>query len=89
MIRTVERIQEDIVQTTLEIQALRRTQGPLRDNELSSVKQRIQQLTLRLDALYAEKRAAGSPASSGNLRDAEGQQADKAVNRLIAELFRI
>ncbi len=87
MIRTIERVQEDIVQTTLEIQTLRRTQGLMRDNDLSSVRQQIQQLTIRLDGLYEEKRAAQSPAPSTNLPVAESQQAGKAANRLIAQLF--
>ena len=87
MVRTIERIQGDIVLTTLAIQTLRRTQGLMRHNDLSSVRQEIQQVTLRLDGLYAEKRAAESPAPSANLTDAKGP--DKVVNRLIAELFRI
>ena len=87
MIRTIERVQEDIVQTTLEIQTLRRTQGLMKDTDLSSVRQRIQQLTIRLDALYEEKRAGQSLTPPTNPPVTESQQVGKAANRLIAQIF--
>ncbi len=87
MIRTIERVQEDIVQTTLEIQTLRRTQGLMKDTDLASVRQRIQQLTIRLDALYEEKRAGQSLPPPTNPPAPESQQVGKAANRLIAQLF--
>ncbi len=87
MIRTIERVQEDIVQTTLAIQTLRRTQGLMRDNDLSSVRQQIQQLTIRLDGLYEEKRAGQSLTPSTKLPVAENQQVGKSSDRLIAQLF--
>lgn len=87
MIRTIEQVQQDIIRTTLEIQTLRRTQGLMRDNDLTLVRQQIQQLTIRLDGLYEEKRAGQSPTPSTNIPAAESQHAGKAANRLIAQLF--
>ncbi len=87
MIRTIERVQEDIEQTTLEIRTLRRTQGLMKDSDLSSVRQRIQQLTIRLDGLYEEKRARQSLTPPTNPPVAESRQVGEAANRLIAQLF--
>jgi hypothetical protein len=87
MIRTIEQVQKDIVQTTLEIQTLRRTQGLMKDNDLSSVRQRIQQLSIRLDGLYEEKRARQSLPPPTTPPVTENRQGGKATNRLIAQLF--
>ncbi len=87
MIRTIEHVQEDIVQTTLELQRLRRTQGLMRDSDLSSVRQQIQQLSIRLDRLYEEKRAGQSPTPSTSIPAAESQRVGKAADKLIAQLF--
>ena len=87
MIRPIERVLEDIAQTTLEIQTLRRTQGLMKDNDLSSVRQRIQQLTIRLDGLYEEKRAGQSHTPPANPPAIENQRVGKAKDRLIAQVF--
>lgn len=87
MIRTIESIQKDIADTVCEIQELRRAQGPTWDDPGSPTK-RIHELTLRLDALYAEKRAAQAPALVAGLPDAEGRRPRKTTVDLARRLFR-
>ena len=87
MIRTIESIQKDIADTVCEIQELRRAQGPTWDDPGSPTK-RIHELTLRLDALYAEKRALSAPAPSTKLPATDKGHRRKAAAELVAQLFR-
>jgi hypothetical protein len=88
MIRTTEHIQQDIRQIASEIQELRRTQKPTRDSDRSDIARRIYQLTARLDALYAEKRALSAPAPSTKRPDTEKGNQRTAAAELVAQLFR-
>jgi hypothetical protein len=88
MIRTAEQIQQDIHQIASEIQELRRTQKPTRDNDRSDNARRIYQLTARLDALYAEKRAISAPPPSTKRPDTEKGHRRMAAEELVAQLFR-
>jgi hypothetical protein len=88
MIRTTEHIQQDIHQTASEIQELRRTQKPTLDSDRSNIARRIYQLTARLDALYAEKRAISAPAPPTKRPDTEKGHHRKAAAELVAQLFR-
>ena len=90
MIRTIESIQTDIADTVCEIQELRRAQGPTWDAPESPT-HRIHELTLRLDALYAEKRSLHAPLPAPTLQVSErrrtGRRHGKAAEDLIARLF--
>ena len=90
MIRTIESIQKDIADTICGIQQLRRTQGPARNDDLAATTRRIHELTIRLDALYIEKRAVGSPpVTSGKPPEQRRprRQPGQAAQDLIAQLF--
>ena len=87
MIRTAEHIQQDIHQIASEIQELRRTQRPTFGNDRVAIARRIYQLTARLDALYAEKRAVCTPAPLTGLPDTERGGRGTAAAELVARLF--
>ena len=91
MIRTIESIQKDIADTICGIQQLRRTQGPARNDDLAATTRRIHELTIRLDALYMEKRAVNSPAPVTSGKPSEqrrpSRQPGQAAQDLIAQLF--
>jgi hypothetical protein len=87
MTRTKEAIQQDIQQAAVEVQELRRDQRNSRDNDHLAIAKQIYRLTARLDALYAEKRAAQAPGRSALLLHVARQKKRKGTDEPVEQLF--